>query len=58
MLNSEQAGPAEEGRFHRYTGNAIPWYVRLIWVLFWIFAVYYVVRYFLPTIPVEMVSPP
>lgn len=58
MSNVESPGPAEERRFHGYLGNAIPWYVRLIWILFWIFAVYYTVRYFLPTIQVEMVTPP
>ena len=58
MSNVERTGPVEEGRFHRYTGNAIPWYVRLIWVVFWIFAVYYTVKYFLPTIQSEMVAPP
>jgi hypothetical protein len=36
---------AAENRFHTYVGNRIPWYVRLIWVCFWVFAVYYVITY-------------
>jgi hypothetical protein len=50
--------PEEEHRYHHYTGNSIPWYVRLIWVLFWVFAIYYAVTYFLPTMQEEMVTPP
>lgn len=46
----EQSTADEEHRFHTYVGNAIPWYVRLIWVLFWIFVIYYGVTYFLPAI--------
>ena len=41
--------PAEvENRFHTYVGNRIPWYVRLIWLCFWVFAVYYVITYLFP----------
>ena len=41
--------PAEvENRFHTYVGNRIPWYVRMIWLCFWIFAVYYVISYLFP----------
>jgi hypothetical protein len=58
MAEVEQTSAQEEHTFHHYTGNRIPWYVRLIWLLFWCFAVYYMVKYFLPTIQVEMVSPP
>ena len=31
----EKTTAEEEGTFHAYTGNAIPWYVRLLWILFW-----------------------
>lgn len=48
----------EEQRHHTYTSNAIPWYVRLIWLLFWIFAIAYAIRYFLPAIQQELLSPP
>lgn len=47
----------EEHRFHYYTGNAIPWYVRLIWVLFWCFIIYYGIRYFLPDMQTEVLTP-
>jgi hypothetical protein len=32
--------------------------VRLIWLLFWIFVVYYGVVYFLPAIQNDLLSPP
>jgi hypothetical protein len=48
----------EEHRYHHYLGNEIPWYVRLIWVGFWIFAIWYTVVYLLPALQVELVNPP
>ncbi len=54
----EETTAEQEHRYHHYTGNAIPWYVRLIWILFWVFAIYYAVRYLLPTMQVELVTPP
>lgn len=47
-----------EHRFHHYTGNRIPWYVRLVWVLFWCFAVYYTLQYLFPALRIELTSPP
>lgn len=58
------AGPADassarrEGQFHTYVGNRIPWYVRLLWLLFWAFAVAYVIRYLFPALQIEISSPP
>lgn len=47
-----------ENRWHSYVGNRIPWYVRLIWLLFWAFAVYYTITHLFPALQVEIVSPP
>ena len=44
----EDTSAAVENRFHTYVGNRIPWYVRLIWVCFWIFAIYYTITYLFP----------
>ncbi|MCA9068616.1 MAG: hypothetical protein KDA84_06820 [Planctomycetaceae bacterium] len=54
----EDTKPKDEHLFHHYVGNDIPWYVRLIWILFWVFAVYYALRYALPMIQKELVTPP
>jgi hypothetical protein len=48
----------EEGRWHSYVGSRIPWYIRLFWVGFWVFAVYYTITYLFPTMQVEIPSPP
>jgi len=48
----------DEHRWHTYVGNRIPWYVRFIWILFWVFAVYYTIAYLFPALRVEIVTPP
>ena len=48
----------EESRWHSYVGNSIPWYVRLIWLLFWVGAVYYAIAWLFPALQREIVSPP
>jgi hypothetical protein len=54
----EQPLPTEERRFHTYIGSSIPWGIRLMWLCFWIFAIAYAMKYLLPAIQVELVSPP
>ncbi len=54
----EQGTPEQEHQFHYYRGNVIPWYVRLIWVGFWIGTVYYIIKYFFPAMQTELISPP
>jgi hypothetical protein len=54
MTEPEKSTAEVEGKFHRYTGNSIPWYVRLIWVGFWAFAVYYAIAYLFPSIQLEL----
>jgi hypothetical protein len=54
----DDASADVEHRFHHYTGNRIPWYVRLMWLLFWVFAVYYVLTYLFPALRIELTSPP
>jgi len=46
--------PQAEHRHHAYATNRIPWWVRLVWVGFWIFAVYYAISYLLPTLVREL----
>jgi hypothetical protein len=50
--------PDVENRYHDYIGNAIPWYVRAIWIGFWVFAVTYTIRYLLPAMQVELIQRP
>jgi hypothetical protein len=37
-----------EGRFLTYTTHRIPWYVRAMWICFWIGAIWYVYKYAIP----------
>lgn len=48
----------QENKYHTYVSHVIPWYVRLIWVIFWIFAIGYVISNFLPAIQSELLTPP
>ncbi len=43
-----------EGRYHNYTSNAIPWYVRLIWLGFWTLAIVYTIQYLFPALQAEL----
>ena len=58
MTAPEQTSVEVESRYHQYTGNEIPWYVRVIWLGFWIFTVVYILRYFFPAMQTELVLPP
>ncbi|MCA9087896.1 MAG: hypothetical protein KDA90_04600 [Planctomycetaceae bacterium] len=57
-MNEQYASAEEEHKHHSYSSNAIPWYVRLLWICFWIFVIYYTITYFLPAIETELLSPP
>ena len=43
-----------DSQFHDYTSNTIPWYVRLMWLGFWILAVVYTIRFLFPAVQVEL----
>ena len=54
----DKTTPEEENRFHHYTGNAIPWFVRGIWIIFWCYAITYVVLWLLAVTPVGIAVAP
>jgi len=58
MSPDETASPEAEHKNHRYTGYVIPWFIHMLWVLFWIFAIGYMLRYLFPAIQGELKSPP
>ncbi len=37
-----------ENKYHSYQTHHIPWYVRVMWISFWIGAVWYTIRYAIP----------
>lgn len=40
--------------YHSYVSNRIPWFVRLIWIAFWAFAIVYTIRFLFPAIQIEL----
>jgi hypothetical protein len=55
--DSPESSPVVEHSYHRYVGNRIPWYVRLLWLFFWIGSVYYVIVYLFPALQLELLNP-
>jgi hypothetical protein len=53
----DPGSPQAENRNHRYVGNVIPWYVRVLWLGFWIFAISYVLIYLVPDVRRELRAP-
>jgi hypothetical protein len=47
-----------EHQHHNYIGNRIPWYVRGMWIGFWIFAIIYTIRFLFPALQVELFQRP
>ena len=58
MSVPEMNTPDAEQQHHRYVGNQIPWYVHVLWISFWSLAVYYVLRFLLPALQQEFLTPP
>ena len=54
MSQVEKDSAQAENEYHSYSGNRIPWYVRTIWIGFWVFVVYYTIRYLFPAMQVEL----
>jgi hypothetical protein len=54
MDSVERTAAEAEGHYHHYSGNAIPWYVRLMWIAFWTFAILYAIRFLIPSLQLEL----
>lgn len=54
----DKTSPEQENTFHTYTGNAIPWFIRGIWIVFWVYAITYVVLWLIPALQTELLTPP
>jgi uncharacterized membrane protein YagU involved in acid resistance len=55
---ADQSTPEAENKNHRYSGHQVPWYIHIMWISFWLFAIGYVLRYLFPAIQGEFRSPP
>jgi hypothetical protein len=54
----ETTSAREESIYLQYSGNVIPWFVRLIWIIFWCCAIAYAVTWLLPALQSELTAPP
>ena len=54
MSQVEHSSIKTDDQYHHYTSNTIPWFVRLMWVGFWVFTVVYTIRFLFPAIQVEL----
>ena len=57
MVEVENATAEDEGRYHKYVGSKIPWFVHMIWIIFWCFAAWYVIGLLLPALRTELATP-
>jgi hypothetical protein len=58
MTEPEAHSAEAEHHHHRYISNYIPWWVHLMWVSFWVLAIWYVLRYLFPAIQSDFRTPP
>lgn len=54
MSTLDPDSPEAEHQHHHYSGNDIPWYVRAIWIGFWVFAITYTIRFLFPAMQIEL----
>lgn len=49
MSDDRDVTPEEEVNYHTYTTHRIPWWLRGIWLGFWIFVAVYFVKNLIPS---------
>jgi hypothetical protein len=42
--------PEQENRYHTYVGSQIPWFLHLMWILFWGYVITYFLVWLIPAI--------
>lgn len=57
MNELEPVPIAADDRNHHYRGNKIPWFVRVMWIGFWIFAIFYTLRFLVPSLQTDLFRP-
>lgn len=45
---SRDLSAEKEKNFHTYETHKIPWYIRVMWIVFWILSFYYLIKYAIP----------
>jgi len=49
MLEAPNQSPQQDSEFHTYVTHRIPWYVRAMWIAFWIGLIWYVIEFAIPS---------
>jgi hypothetical protein len=50
--------PEHDRQFLTYRSNRVPWFIHILWFSFWVLAIWYVLRYQFPALPIEIRNPP
>lgn len=50
--------PEVERRRLTYATHDLPWYIHVLWVSFWVFAIWYLSVNMIPAMRLELASPP
>lgn len=48
MAKPSLEAPEQDAMFHTYETHRIPWYVRLMWLGFWIGLIWYIIKFAIP----------
>lgn len=48
MAEYDHESPQQDASYHTYNTHHIPWYVRLMWLGFWVGLIWYVIKYAIP----------
>jgi hypothetical protein len=61
---SEHPGASEQGTTERdgkvefyYEGSSFPWFMRIVWIAFLVFAVVYIIKWFVPDLMAYLKDP-
>ena len=54
MSAADNTPPETENQYHTYVTHRVPWFIHVLWVGFWILAIWYVLTYLFPIIPSEI----
>jgi hypothetical protein len=48
MTDYQETPAREDKQYHTYVTHRIPWYVRAMWICFWVGTIWYLVKYAIP----------
>lgn len=48
MVDSPNTPAEKDRKYHTYDTHHIPWYVRAMWIAFWVGCIWYIIKYAIP----------